>query len=66
MGSDVPTDALTELASVLKDGEARYVIGGSTGLALRGQSWGGRLGILTCTSMMRMSTWCTGCCRPML
>lgn len=40
MGSDVPTDALTELASVLKDEEVRFVIGGSTGLALRGAELG--------------------------
>ncbi len=36
MGSDVPTEALAELAALLGSEEIVYVIGGSTGLALRG------------------------------
>ncbi|MFC4599090.1 hypothetical protein [Cohnella hongkongensis] len=40
MESDVPAAALAELAAVLGSGEVRYVIGGSTGLALRGAELG--------------------------
>lgn len=40
MESDVPIDALAELASALGSGEVRYVVGGSTGLALRGADLG--------------------------
>lgn len=40
MGSEVPAEALAELAALLGSEEVVYVIGGSTGLALRGAELG--------------------------